>query len=561
MCIGSENAGKDVLRTAGVVPGMPLDQAEPVPQSRRWSAGDDYDRPRAGVVLGMLDDEEEEEERERSWAGVVPEAMGDAAEENAKFMATGTEGADGSGSGASGAGTGDSQEVSLEDMSVEELEALNAEKKKERDNRQGFVDKYSDKLMTTPTTDSVYDINQKGYNRNLAKVAELDTEIADIDRFIADKKRQEAEESTDERNRQKEERLQQGVENVYQQLESDKKQKPFWSDETHDPNTTIDDIEEEHKTDMGGVYNRVKYFADKYGVDLEGIEIMAKLGAKQLNENDRWELLASFEVGNELVEKNEALKTASVDRSNYISDEAYLKDMISHGIQLEQAGDDESAEAFWDNNLEPNESVFDCYEKLAELTGPEDFKAFMDEVSIPDAVARKDYTWDPKVTDIGLGTVNVGGEDIGIIAPNSGKDYSDDQVIDTCYIHINDFNGTRFLLNLDFEDKGGLGLPLAQLLNQLGSAVDSVGVRADIVEKDGAKRAVLKLFNSSYAGYEPGDTVDDLTTGLSIYLDEGHRDNPEFGYIYVSGGKAKLVPLIYLEDRFSINGIDCTDEM
>ena len=73
MGVGAENAGKDVLRTAGVVPGMPLDQAEPVPQFRRRSAQNDgNDRPGAGVVPGMLDDEEEEEERERSWAGVVP---------------------------------------------------------------------------------------------------------------------------------------------------------------------------------------------------------------------------------------------------------------------------------------------------------------------------------------------------------------------------------------------------------------------------------------------------------------------------------------------------------
>ena len=113
MGIGSENAGKDVLRAesvsggVGVVPGMPLDQAEPVVSEprRRSARDDDNDRPRVGVVPGMLDDEEEEEERERSWAGVVPEAMDGAAEENARFMSTGAAGMGYGGSGVGGSGS------------------------------------------------------------------------------------------------------------------------------------------------------------------------------------------------------------------------------------------------------------------------------------------------------------------------------------------------------------------------------------------------------------------------------------------------------------------------
>ena len=67
---------------AGVVPGMLDDEEEEEERERSW----------AGVVPGMLDDEEEEEERERSWAGVVPEAIDDAAAENARFMSTGAAG-------------------------------------------------------------------------------------------------------------------------------------------------------------------------------------------------------------------------------------------------------------------------------------------------------------------------------------------------------------------------------------------------------------------------------------------------------------------------------------
>ena len=174
MGIGGENAGKDVLRTAGVVPGMPLDQAEPVvSEPRRRSARDeDNDRPGAGVVPGMLDDEEEEEERERSWAGVVPGMLDQERETWAGVVPEQL------------VQQAVRDKTNWPSMGLDELEPIREDMAGEKAFWDGQADSLGDEIMVMDPNDPMYNYKQAERNRAFGIADELGRDIEEMDAAI-----------------------------------------------------------------------------------------------------------------------------------------------------------------------------------------------------------------------------------------------------------------------------------------------------------------------------------------------------------------------------------------
>ena len=176
MGIGGENAGKDVLRTAGVVPGMPLDQAEPVPQPRRRSTQNDgNDSPRAGVVPGILDDEVEEE-RERSWAGVVPGQLNHAAETWAGVVP---------GQLAQQAAR---DKTNWPSMGLDDLEPIREDMAGEKAYWDEYLGSLGDEIMVMDPNDPMYNFKQDERNRAFGISDELGRNMEEMDVVVEDKR-------------------------------------------------------------------------------------------------------------------------------------------------------------------------------------------------------------------------------------------------------------------------------------------------------------------------------------------------------------------------------------
>ena len=161
----------------GVVPGMPLDQAQPVPQHRRRSAQNDgNDRPRAGVVPGMLDDEEEEEERERSWAGVVPGQLNHAAETWAGVVPEQL------------VQQAARDKTNWPSMGLDELEPIREDMAEEKAFWDGQADSLGDEIMVMDPNDPMYNYKQAERNRAFGIADELGRDMEELDVVVADKK-------------------------------------------------------------------------------------------------------------------------------------------------------------------------------------------------------------------------------------------------------------------------------------------------------------------------------------------------------------------------------------
>ena len=267
--------------------------------------------------------------------------------------------------------------------------------------------------------------------------------------------------------------------------------------------------------------------------------------------------------------KDDALIEANIDRigevdsGTFSTDEEYYKYMITTYDELRNEAP-VLANAFLENNLPNGEEMTYWLNKLSEEIGVRAALDFMEGLNDEHtAEYHPDHTWDPDQTNVGYGTIAIDGEDYAIIPLGYGDDY---EVVET--IHCNDieFDSASFVWNwssgLDSEARGIYNI--VQVIYQGLKATGSIQVDLDIVENAGEQRVVIRY-------YDPLWTRLDLETGERIreQIDEGYFDitlsedhiGMEYGYIFCSGGKTYVMPLIYPDDRVMVNGVDITNKM
>lgn len=289
---------------------------------------------------------------------------------------------------------------------------------------------------------------------------------------------------------------------------------------------------------------------------------------KEINEYnpDVFKNLAVLDAAIRQIETEELLKENKdridwVDPSGFSTAADYYKSMITTYNEL-RIEDPVLADAFMENNLPEGEEITCWSEALKNEIGTAAANEFMD--GLDDEVTtdfNPDHMWDPGQTNVGYGTINIDGEDYAIIPSMYGDDY---EVVESISCNDFEFSGAKFAWNFNLTDGAPKWYAVLDILSQAAEASSSVQVDVVIVEQDGEQRVIIKYYDPVWTSLnlKAGETLQEINNdgAFKISLSEAHTES-EYGYIFCSGGKTMLMPLIYPDDRILVNDMDLTTDM
>lgn len=228
--------------------------------------------------------------------------------------------------------------------------------------------------------------------------------------------------------------------------------------------------------------------------------------------------------------------------------------MAERAIKYIDAHDSEGLEKFYEKNQLNSEDVDFVIKYIKEIR--EEPKKHIITAGSPNAKLFSgnidDYIYSSKPPmDGDYGRIYVKGEGVDVIPWTSENSEYPQEIVESYHIQNKDFNGTRFLMDLDFEEEAPKWFFFMQLAHQALRAIDWYSIDIDILNIDGQRKAVIKYTDSAWTDLKKtkGDTTIDIENGIEITLNKRHKEN-EFGYIYVENGKAVFKPIVYPGDKY-----------